>query len=309
MQQSLQVQEGLEDRLHVFAEECDSLEGFQILCDDSTAWSGVSAAAADMLRDEYPKNASLLFATRQDSSEPPDTVRALTRALASARWGAACSLRVPMQPPRRAGPHLLYDAANAFHTSAVMASAIDTCTLPFRLHPTAGAPGCPGPPSVGTCSMADLCNSLAFPAANIAAVGAIVPAVSVAYVSAAEQDVRLSARERRLQGLPALDQIQAPAGLVADGLRWFTDGWDPKEGAKHLLRETLITRNCQTAQTTVGCRDAGHHAESCHTMPLLCIWAHQEQGCTGSAHQRKLVVRCFVRGRRAARLQGSSRST
>ncbi|XP_021562246.1 protein misato homolog 1-like [Carlito syrichta] len=45
--------EELEDRLHFYVEECDYLQGFQILCDLHDGFSGVGAKAAELLQDEY----------------------------------------------------------------------------------------------------------------------------------------------------------------------------------------------------------------------------------------------------------------
>ncbi|XP_058516394.1 protein misato homolog 1 isoform X2 [Ochotona princeps] len=45
--------EMLEDRLHFYVEECDYLQGFQILCDLHDGFSGVGAKAAELLQDEY----------------------------------------------------------------------------------------------------------------------------------------------------------------------------------------------------------------------------------------------------------------
>ncbi|XP_017721106.1 PREDICTED: protein misato homolog 1-like, partial [Rhinopithecus bieti] len=46
-------QEELEDRLHFYVEECDYLQGFQILCDLHDGFSGVGAKSAELLQDEY----------------------------------------------------------------------------------------------------------------------------------------------------------------------------------------------------------------------------------------------------------------
>jgi Tubulin domain len=253
---SAQVQVEIEDQLRWFAEECDCLEGFQLLADDSDHWAGVSCTAADVIRDEYSKNALLLFGTQDpsaaasaaDQKGSDEVVLGLTRAIATARWAQSCSLRVPMHSGKR-GPRLLYDAARPFHASAAMAAAIDTATLPYRLHPTAPAsdrvpPGTPGPPSQGACSMVDICSSLSFPGANMAALGTIMPTVSVPCASAPQADTRMSARERRLRGLSAADAAKAPAELVTGGLQWFATGWNPLEGA-HGTR-TMLVQNLLT---------------------------------------------------------------
>ncbi|NXT20395.1 MSTO1 protein, partial [Syrrhaptes paradoxus] len=45
--------EELEDRLHFYAEECDHLQGFQVLCDLHDGFSGVGAKVTELLYDEY----------------------------------------------------------------------------------------------------------------------------------------------------------------------------------------------------------------------------------------------------------------
>ncbi|NXC33228.1 MSTO1 protein, partial [Campylorhamphus procurvoides] len=45
--------EELEDRLHFYVEECDSLQGFQVLCDIHNGFSGVGAKVTELLHDEY----------------------------------------------------------------------------------------------------------------------------------------------------------------------------------------------------------------------------------------------------------------
>ncbi|NXP13549.1 MSTO1 protein, partial [Thinocorus orbignyianus] len=45
--------EELEDRLHFYVEECDYLQGFQVLCDLHDGFSGVGAKVTELLCDEY----------------------------------------------------------------------------------------------------------------------------------------------------------------------------------------------------------------------------------------------------------------
>jgi hypothetical protein len=214
----LQALEEVEERARLFAEECDSLEGFQLLCNDSDHWSGFSASTADILHDEYPKKPLLLFATRSPNLQ---SHAALTQAVAMARWGPSCTLRVPLFAPCPQSA-LCYDPTNRFHASAVMAAAIDTCTLPFRILPASSAQ-----PSL---SLASLCETLRLPAANVAAVGTIFPASSIEFQDTSQADARLSARERRLKSLPQGVEAHVPADLVQEDLTWLTTGWNPLNG-------------------------------------------------------------------------------
>lgn len=216
-----QALEEVEARVRTFAEGCDALEGLQLLSEDSDGWAGLAASAADELQDQYPRKPMLFFGTRVAAPSP---TTALTQALAAARWGGAASLRVPLQAPA-AAPRLIYDARKPYHAAALMAAAIDTCTLPFRTLPAAQGQ------RQRSCSMHDMCEALSAPAATIATVGARLPAVSVAVQTGAAVDSRLSARERRLKGLPSAEEPHASADLLQAGLSWFSHGFDPLKGA------------------------------------------------------------------------------
>ncbi|NXL21832.1 MSTO1 protein, partial [Setophaga kirtlandii] len=53
--------EELEDRLHFFVEECDYLQGFQVLCDLHNGFSGVGAKVTELLHDEYSRKGILTW--------------------------------------------------------------------------------------------------------------------------------------------------------------------------------------------------------------------------------------------------------
>lgn len=54
-----QLKEVLEDRLHFFAEECDSLQGFHLLVDEDDGFSGLGCRLAQELTDEFGRKAIL----------------------------------------------------------------------------------------------------------------------------------------------------------------------------------------------------------------------------------------------------------
>ncbi|KAJ7420909.1 hypothetical protein BTVI_20060 [Pitangus sulphuratus] len=66
--------EELEDRLHFFVEECDYLQGFQVLCDLHSGFSGVGAKVTELLHDEYSGKGILSWgltpATRDVAASP-----------------------------------------------------------------------------------------------------------------------------------------------------------------------------------------------------------------------------------------------
>ncbi|NWS07595.1 MSTO1 protein, partial [Motacilla alba] len=53
--------EELEDRLHFYVEECDYLQGFQVLCDLHNGFSGVGAKVTELLHDEYSRKGILTW--------------------------------------------------------------------------------------------------------------------------------------------------------------------------------------------------------------------------------------------------------
>ena len=66
--QILQFRVQLEDQLHFFVEECDSLQGFHLLSDWLGGFGGLASCIAEDLRDEYGTKGILTFL-----SSPLDT--------------------------------------------------------------------------------------------------------------------------------------------------------------------------------------------------------------------------------------------
>ncbi|NXG21373.1 MSTO1 protein, partial [Grallaria varia] len=99
--------EELEDRLHFFVEECDYLQGFQVLCDLHNGFSGVGAKVTEMLHDEYSGKGILTWGltpvtsdTGAGSFSPQDSqssfYRVLNTALGIAHLARHSSLLCPL---------------------------------------------------------------------------------------------------------------------------------------------------------------------------------------------------------------------
>lgn len=68
-----QFKEAFEDRLHFFAEECDSLQGFQLLVDTDDGFAGLGGCLAQELAEEYgPKG--ILSVSTSPRTQPLDQV-------------------------------------------------------------------------------------------------------------------------------------------------------------------------------------------------------------------------------------------
>ncbi|XP_044942735.1 protein misato homolog 1 isoform X4 [Mustela putorius furo] len=133
--------EELEDRLHFYVEECDFLQGFQILCDLHNGFSGVGAKATELLQDEYSGRGIItwgLLPGPYSLREPQKNVfRLLNTAFGLVHMSAHSSLVCPLSLGRSLGlrpeppvtfPHLQYDVVTA------------AATIPFPLVPGQSLP-------------------------------------------------------------------------------------------------------------------------------------------------------------------------
>ncbi|MBZ3877185.1 Protein misato-like protein 1 [Sciurus carolinensis] len=167
--------EELEDRLHFYVEECDYLQGFQILCDLHDGFSGVGAKAAELLQDEYSGRGIITWGLLPGSynlGEPQKNVyRLLNTAFGLVHLTAYSSFVCPLslggslglrpQPPVNF-PYLHYDATLPFHCSAILATALDTVTVPYRLRSS-------------PVSMVHLADMLSFSGKKVVTAEAIIP--------------------------------------------------------------------------------------------------------------------------------------
>ncbi|KAK2518166.1 hypothetical protein Q9233_012677, partial [Columba guinea] len=166
--------EELEDRLHFYVEECDYLQGFQVLCDLHDGFSGVGAKVTELLYDEYSRKGILswgLTPLAGPADHGKNVCRLLNAALGTAHLARHSSLLCPLslrgtlgikpQPPVRF-PYIDYDASLDYHSSAILAAALDALTVPFRLR---AAPA----------SMGHLAESLHFCGRKVVAAWASLP--------------------------------------------------------------------------------------------------------------------------------------
>ncbi|KAM3656958.1 protein misato homolog 1 [Ammospiza maritima maritima] len=167
--------EELEDRLHFFVEECDYLQGFQVLCDLHNGFSGVGARVTELLRDEYARKGILTWGLTPVLSAVGDPQKSFYRlmntALGIAHLSRHSSLLCPLSlngslglkpEPPVTFPYIKYNASLSYHSSAILAAALDTLTAPYRL-------------CSSQASMLHLADSLTFSGRKVVAAWAALP--------------------------------------------------------------------------------------------------------------------------------------
>lgn len=135
--------EAASDRIRALAEESDSLAGFQCFAEDLSAWGGVATEVLQEVRDDYGAGrTAMLWALRSGSGgaqgpvTPAEARRhRLREGLSTALLSQQCDVYVPMAPPaaHAALPMLQWRQGDIFHESAILASALDSASLPYRL--------------------------------------------------------------------------------------------------------------------------------------------------------------------------------
>ncbi|KAK4218054.1 dml-1 [Rhypophila decipiens] len=126
----------LDRDLRLFAEEADQMQGIQIMASLDDAWGGFASRYLERLRDEYGKTVLWVWGA-QDPVAGVSRDKRLTRlgnkARALSELYKHASIVVPLAVPQRLPNTLQLDLSSRWHTSALLASAVETITLPSRL--------------------------------------------------------------------------------------------------------------------------------------------------------------------------------
>ncbi|KAI0830163.1 tubulin nucleotide-binding domain-like protein [Trametes gibbosa] len=139
-----QDNELMENDVRFFMEECDAPQGVQLLT-DCGSFGGFTDAFLIALRDEYSKLPSLAFPMLSGASNVPvhvdeeqNVTKALNDALCIQSLDSLSTINVPLQHPST-WPRgkwlegLNIDLHSQYHTSALLATHIESITLPLRL--------------------------------------------------------------------------------------------------------------------------------------------------------------------------------
>uniref|UniRef100_A0A1B6G8Y2 Protein misato n=1 Tax=Cuerna arida TaxID=1464854 RepID=A0A1B6G8Y2_9HEMI len=134
--------EELTDRVRLYLEETDNLQGFQVLMDSQDGFSGLGCSALQYLRDEYPSKVCLCLPCQPPQASPLALHKVLNLSLALSSLAELSSLFCPISGTtsgwRDLGksvqlPFLQYKSDLYYHTSAVVAAAVDSMSLVYRL--------------------------------------------------------------------------------------------------------------------------------------------------------------------------------
>ncbi|KFA65378.1 hypothetical protein S40285_00415 [Stachybotrys chlorohalonatus IBT 40285] len=120
-----------------FVEECDQMQGMQVFTTTDDAWGGFASSYIEALRDEYPKSCLWVWGLQSPLLGAPSDKRQLrlvNTAFGLARIREQASMIVPLSVPEGDMPNgVTLDPSSPWHTSALMATAVESATLPSRL--------------------------------------------------------------------------------------------------------------------------------------------------------------------------------
>ncbi|KAI5848868.1 tubulin domain-containing protein [Tricharina praecox] len=130
----------------LFAEECDQMQGIQLLTSTDDAWAGFAGEYLAELRDEYGKVGICTWGLERTDRVVRDkqVTRTIALAMALSNIASLSSVYIPLlNPPLPSAlpGYLSVDRTSEWHTSALLSAAMETSTLPTRLHDGAGRLG------------------------------------------------------------------------------------------------------------------------------------------------------------------------
>jgi len=140
--------EQLQDRVRWFTEECDHLQAFQILVEETSAFEGMAAELLPAIKDDFPGMPILLFSIKASQayylklsaasqSNLWTVVEGLNAGMANAVFAEYCDVVIPLKHEDAYSAGLKYVSMDKgfYNSSALLATAIDSATLPYRMEP------------------------------------------------------------------------------------------------------------------------------------------------------------------------------
>ncbi|XP_030568716.1 protein misato [Drosophila novamexicana] len=151
--QSVSFNEDFCDRIRMYAEECDGLQGFQLLFDIDDGFSGLASKCLEHLNDEYSRASFVLplhyprnIAYAQADPRTAHSIRVANNVLSYYHLSEQANMFTPLSTletiwrnntlQSRRLPGLHWQPDNLYQSSAVLAAYLDTVTLGYRLRQT-----------------------------------------------------------------------------------------------------------------------------------------------------------------------------
>ncbi|XP_060664041.1 protein misato [Drosophila nasuta] len=151
--QSVDFNEEFCDRIRLYAEECDGLQGFQLLFDIDDGFSGMASKCLEHLNDEYSRTNLALplhyprnVGYAQADPRTAHNIRVVNSVLSYGHLSDQASMFTPLSTlstiwrnttlQSRHLPGLKWQVDNLYQSSAVLAAFVDTATLGYRLRQT-----------------------------------------------------------------------------------------------------------------------------------------------------------------------------
>ncbi|KAG8528820.1 uncharacterized protein KY384_006509 [Bacidia gigantensis] len=127
----------LDRDFRTWAEECDQMQGIQIITGNDDAWAGFASRYIESLRDEFGKTGIWIWGIGQENgpiSKAKQALRAINSARMIAETSSTVSMYVPLLPPQKKPPSYVHlDTRSQWHTSALVSAALESVSLPSRL--------------------------------------------------------------------------------------------------------------------------------------------------------------------------------
>ncbi|KAI4499578.1 hypothetical protein M0802_005474 [Mischocyttarus mexicanus] len=138
-----QFSDDFTDKIRSYVEECDLMQGFQVLVDSTDGFAGLGASCIQHLQDEYGKSVITFPCIDGQNTDlsTSDIIRAINTALCWQQLEEHSSLFSPLCCGQSGWPqignprnfdNLNYQLGLKYHTSSILATALDTLSLRYR---------------------------------------------------------------------------------------------------------------------------------------------------------------------------------
>ncbi|TDG40594.1 hypothetical protein AWZ03_012991 [Drosophila navojoa] len=151
--QSVAFNDDFCDRIRMYAEECDALQGFQLLFDIDDGFSGLATKCLEHLNDEYSRASYVLplhyprnISYAQADPRTAHSIRVVNSVLSYYHLSEQATMFTPLSTletiwrnttsQSRRMPGLHWQPDNLYQSSAILAAYLDTVTMGYRLRNT-----------------------------------------------------------------------------------------------------------------------------------------------------------------------------